>query len=193
MKKDELKETLALVLVDKPIMARVIKDKYMDEDLWLYCIEKEPTVFKHMKNPSYPICLAAVQIDGYNLKYIAKKMIDERMCVLAVKSNPIAIQFVPTKFKTNAMVELAIDSNPEIISQFKDLTEDFLRRQVKKHPSIIKDIENPSEELICMAIKEEPNVILYFDNPTPAMIDVIRRNYPDLLQLLPHVDDTASI
>ena len=40
------------VIMEDPEIVELFKEKYVDETIWKYCIEREPSLFKKMKHPS---------------------------------------------------------------------------------------------------------------------------------------------
>ena len=93
-----IKTKILNAIMEDPEIVLILKEKYVDEDIWKYCIEREPSLFKKMKHPSESLCMFACEVDGSNLKWIKNKFsyirITDVMAYTAVKSNPKAILYV---------------------------------------------------------------------------------------------------
>ncbi len=184
-----VKYKLLNLLVDNPSFVLLLKNKYIDDDIWQFCIEREPGLFKHMKNPSIAICEFALEVDGYNLKYIAKKFkhieITRKMVYIALRNCPKAIDYVPEDILDVGLRELAFDNDPSLMKDydFKDLRYDYVSSMINKNPAYIKYINNPPDELIVSAIKQDSNVCVYFEKLSPYVINVVNELYPNLLEL----------
>lgn len=189
-----LKHKLLNLLIDNPSFILLLKNKYIDDDVWKFCIEREPSLFKYMKTPSVEMCEFAVSNDGYNLKYIKNKFkyipITKKMAYLAIHNSARALFYVPKDIIDIGLMELAFDSDPSLMKEFdfNQLRYEYVRRTLIDNPSYIKYINNPAEELIISAIKKEPNVCVYFENISPRVREVIDELYPDLLSLYPHLN-----
>lgn len=183
--KDDIKNDLFKVLFDKPHLIITIKKKYLNDDLWKFCIEREPSVFKYKQDPSPDLCHYAVCIDGTNIEYVPKHVINAQICYLAVKNNPKAILYVPKKYNTDELREIAFDLDPCLMKNY-NVREAYMIDKVRENPAIIKYIKNPPEHLICEAIKIDSNIILYFDFLTDRMLDVIDEYYPDIAETFPN-------
>lgn len=189
-----LKHKLLNLLIDNPSFILLLKNKYIDDDVWKFCIEREPSLFKYMKTPSVEMCEFAVSIDGYNLKYIKNKFnyisITKKMAYLAIHNSARALFYVPKDIIDIGLMELAFDSDPSLMKEFdfNQLRYEYVRRVLNDNPSYIKYINNPAEELIISTIKKEPNVCVYFENISPRVREVIDELYPDLLSLYPHLN-----
>ena len=175
------------LLVDDPSMILMIKNKYLNDTLWMFSIEKEPSLFKHIKDPSKEICYFACEVDGNNLKVIRKKFphvpIDAKMCYLAIKSAPNAIFHVPKALQDEGLKELACDRDPSLMKCF-DLRPAYIERKIKEHPTYIQFVDNPSDELKLLAMKGDINVCSHFDSFSPRIKEEIRDSNPEIYSML---------
>ena len=69
----KVKVKILNAIMDDPEIVTLLKEKYIDDDVWKFCIEREPSIFKKMKHPSFDICMYACEVDGSNLRYIKNK------------------------------------------------------------------------------------------------------------------------
>lgn len=187
MNEDDKRRILNL-LIDNPSLILLLKNKYIDEDIWEFCLEREPSLFKHIKNPSIKLCNYAIELDGNNLKYILNKHSDikvtRKMLYVAVDNCPKVIREIPEIIIDEGLKELAFDRDPSLMQYFNYIRKSYIEQRVKENPSIIQYIKNPDEELICKTLKEEPNIVLYFDKITPAMATIIDKHHPHLIPLI---------
>lgn len=186
-KNDEtLKYKLLNLLMDDPSYILLLKNKYIDIDLWKFCIEREPNLFRHMKDPSIEMCEFALEMDGYNLKHIVKNLpnivVTKKMAFIALKNCPKAIFYVPRDIIDVGLMEIAFDSDPSLMKSFNynELRSSYVLSRIKENPSCIKYINNPTNDLIIEAIKADKNVCVYFDKISPEVKKVIEELYPEL-------------
>lgn len=182
-----IKERLLKVLVEDPTMILVIKNKYITDELWRFCIEREPSLFTEMKDPDEGMCEFALQVDGSNLKYIRKKFshikITTRMAYIAIMSCPKAILYVPEKILDEGLKEMAFDKDPTLMKEFKYVRPEYVTKKMLENPANIKYINNPDEDMICNAIIAEPNICVYFEKLTPRMRTTLIEYHPQFLDL----------
>lgn len=178
---------LNLIMTD-PSIIEYFKEKYVDDDIWKFCIERDPSLFKKMKHPSYDLCLYACEVDGSNLKYVKNKFtyikITDVMVLTAVKSNPKAILCVPKKLLNFELEEMAFDKDPSLMAYFDYIRPEYMKKVLDENPYTVKYLLHILDEnTICVLIKRNPQVCTYIDHMTDRMLDTLRENYPDIYNL----------
>jgi len=197
MVNENIRDRVLRALYNDPTLITCMKEKYINDDLWRYCIEREPSVFAEMKHPSKELCEFAVEVDGNNLKIIREKFDDipitERMCYVAVKNCPRAILYVPPRIlKGNyALQEMAFDQDPSLMVYFDDIRPEYIEKKVKENPTYLKYISNPDEDLVCEMLIKHPNICVYFDKLTPRMVETLRTYHPDVYELYSRLYDLS--
>ena len=185
--KDIVQDRILKTLFDEPTLVLALKEKYVTDEIWKFCIEREPSLFKQIKNPSEDVCNFAVETDGYNLKYIRSKFqyikITEKMVYVAVNNCPKAILFVPPKLVTNGLKELAFDKDPSLMVNFDDIRPEYINRKVEEDSRYLRYIPNADEEMICNALIKDPNLIVYYSNPTEKMKKTLEQYHPAVYEL----------
>lgn len=174
-------------IIDDPEIVTIIKEKYVDEEVWKFCIEREPSLFKKMKHPSESLCMFACEVDGANLRYIINKFsyikITPVMVYSAVKSNPKAILYVPNKFLNDGLKEMAFDKDPSLMAYFDDIREEYVEKIIEEKPYAIQYIMHPSESIICREIEKNPNICVYLSNITDRMMATLEKFHPNYFSL----------
>lgn len=195
MYSDNIRDRILKTLYNDPILITCLKEKYVSDELWMYCIEREPSVFAEMKHPNEKICNFAVEVDGNNLKVIRDKFdyipITERMCYIAVKNCPKAILYVPPRILDGnyALQEMAFDKDPSLMAYFEDVRPEYIKKKVLENPSYLKYINNPDEDLVCEVLMKYPNTVVYFENLTQRMIETLKCYHPDVYELHSRIHD----
>lgn len=187
----KMKKMIYECLVDHPEYIRIIKSKYINDDLIESVMRVEPEIFKHIKHPSLRIINAGLDIDGGNLKYLSSEKLASlppASFEIALESNPReAIKYVPKgmldeRTKFNIFIE-----DPDVIRDNNiRIDEELLTQQIIENPSLIKYVNNPSETLICTAIRWDVNVALYYPLLSEKMMDVIDEYWPEYRDKLPN-------
>lgn len=184
------------LLDDDPSLITLLKNQYITDDLWMFCIQREPELFGEMKHPSEEMCLFALGEDGRNLKFIEERFKDvkltQKMILTAITSQPAAICYVPKKYKSNALKEYAYRIAPEMMYDDDCIRKEFLIELLEEHPEYIRHLRNPSEDLIILALDKDPNIVAYVNNFTPRIRKLIRDKYPELSTLLPPLKETTE-
>ncbi|ARF12430.1 protein of unknown function DUF4116 [Klosneuvirus KNV1] len=138
-------------------------------------LETDPEIFGYIPNPSYNICLKAVELDGFNIEYVSTIFQTEELCLKAIKANPWCIKYI--KDQTDIYVLAAISENPKTIKYITETTPDIEMLAVKINGKAIKNIQNQTEELCSEAIKSDPKALKYIKNQTDKMcMEVIKLN-----------------
>jgi len=182
-------------IMDDPEIVLIITEKFVDEEIWKFCIEREPSLFKKMKHPSESICMFACEVDGANLKYIKNKFtyvtITPGMVYVAVKSNPKAILSVPKKLLNESIKEMAFDRDPSLMAYFEDIREEYLEKLVNAKPYAIQYVLHPNETFVCEMIEKNPNICVYINNMTDKMMATLERCHPNYFSLYRNSIKTA--
>lgn len=177
------KNKILRVIMEDPEIITLLKEKYVDDEIWKFCIEREPSLFRKMKHPSYEICMHACEVDGSNLRYIKNKFsyitINDVMVYTAVSSNPKAIIYVPKKLLSEDLKEMAFDQDPSLMIYFDTIRHEYLEKIISQKPSSIQYVEFANEDLLCKAILNDPNVCVYINKLTPKMLDILKEHYPE--------------
>lgn len=186
--KNEVSSKVLKVLYDEPSLVLALKEKYVNDSVWRFCIEREPGLFKKMKHPSQKICEFAVEVNGKNLKYVVKRFkyieLTEKMMLDAIRSYPKALLYIPSKYQTDGIKEYAFDRDPSLMLEFNDVRKDYIERKVLEEPYFLKFVKNADDTLICNVLKQNPNMIAYVENLTPEIIVFMKENYPDILEMV---------
>ena len=156
--------------------------------MWQLCIQKEPSLFQHLRNPTPEMCLLALEEDGNNLQYITNNKeitLTSQMCWVAVLSYPSAILDVPAKFRTERLKEIAFDREPNLMQCFDRIRLSYLRRKLKEQPSLIRYVRFATEQMWCDAIKQDPNICTYIKEFTPKIRETILEYHPSIAPMLP--------
>ena len=173
--------------MDDPEIVTILKEKYVDEEIWKFCIEREPSLFKKMKHPSESICKFACEIDGANLRYIVNKFsyipITSTLCYISVRSNSKAILYVPKKFLNDGLKEMAFRKDPSLMAYFDDIREEFIESLVDEKPSAIQYITYLNEDFVCEQIKKNPNICVYINTMTDDMMKTLKEYHPQYFAL----------
>lgn len=177
------KTKILRAIVEDPEIVLLLKEKYVDDEIWKFCIERNPNLFKKMKRPNNAVCLYACGVDGINLKYIKNKfhhiLITDEMCFTAVQSNPKAILYVPRSRMNDELKEMACYEDPSLMVHFSDLREEFVEKLIKEKPHSVRYVKKVSESFLCDMIKTTPTICTYFDRMTSKMIDTLKEYHPN--------------
>ena len=195
--KNEVSSKVLKVLYDEPSLVLALKEKYINDSVWRFCIEREPGLFKKMKHPSQKICEFAVEVNGKNLKYVVKRFkyiqLTEKMMLDAIRSYPKALLYIPSKYQTDGIKEYAFDRDPSLMLEFDDVRKDYIERKVLDEPYYLKFVKNADDTLICNVLKQNPNMIAYVENLTPEIIIFMKENYPDILDMVTRNSEETTV
>lgn len=181
---NEMDQKLFETLFDTPEMVLYLKNRYQTDRVWKFCIEREPSIFSKMDNPTEEIAQYALDVDGENIIPLVTKFdyipITKKMAFTALRSYPGAILYIPEDVLTEEMMNMAFNAQPSLMSNFDNLTYDYLLRRIQERPSDIRFIQNPRDELIYLALERDPNLCVYFTSLTPRMINLLYDLKPEL-------------
>jgi len=186
-KDSRIKTKILNAIIEDPEIVLLLKEKYVDEEIWKFCIERDPNLFKKMKHPSEEICMFACEVDGSNLKHIKNKFkyikITSTMCFHAVRSTPKAILSVPDKLLNDELKEIAFDGDPSLMAYFDDVRREYIERLLVEKPYSLRYVTNLDEDIICDAIKVSPNICPYLNTMTKKMIETLEKYHPAYFNL----------
>lgn len=189
MKMDDfIEQKLINLLSEEPSLILMLKNKYVTENMWKICIQKEPRIFKYIQDPSIELCEFAVMEDGSNLKYIVrdhKDKLTNKIIWSAVINYPGAILHVPIGLRTDALKERAFNADPSLMKEFKNIRPEYIRQKIKENPGLIQYIQNPSEDIVYEALDKNPNICAYIKEFSPRMRELIKCKYPEMIELIP--------
>ena len=174
-------------IMEDPEIVLVLKEKYVDEEVWKFCIEREPSLFMKMKHPSESICMFACEVDGANLRYIRNKfsyiLITPGMAYISVKSNPKAILYVPSKLLSDSLKEMAFDRDPSLMAFFDDIRDEYIEKVIEEKPYVMQYIKHLNEDSICRKIEKNPTICVYLNNITDKMMATLEKHHPNYYAL----------
>lgn len=183
----DINQKLYNILYETPSAIAFFKKRYQSDQLWRYCIERDPNVFGLMEDPSLDMCIYAIDISGENIVILATKFkhikITKKIAYLALRTFPAAILYIPEDVLTEGMLDMAFAAKPSLISHFNNLPFGYYLRKVRENPWIIQHITDPREDLICAALEGDPMVCTCFKHPTTQMINIVKELNPELAQL----------
>lgn len=190
-KEAKMRKMIYDCLVDHPEYIRIIKSKYINDDLIESVMRVEPEIFKYIKHPTLRIINAALDIDGGNLQYLSEEKINSlppASFEIALESNPReAIKYVPQGILDEYTKINVFNEDPAVIrDNGLHINEALLAPMITENPSLIKYVVSPSEDLICTAIRWDVNVALYYQELSDKMMDVIDKYWPEYRDKLPN-------
>lgn len=183
MKRELVLDKIYNLVAENPKDILLIKDRYITDDLWIFAIRLDASLFCKVKNPSIKVCYAGLESDGMNLKYVKRAgyEITPKMAVTAVKSNPASIFLVPKHMVTDDLIEFACNLDSSLMKEFK-LREAYLNNKIKENPSNIQYM-NPTEEQQIMAIRLDPYICTYIKDPSPNVLKALYEVSPEIYHL----------
>ena len=191
--KNNMQFALAIqYITSHPDCIPILKKRWRTDDVYIACMEDEPSIFQYIPKPSLKVIKAALRLDGENIRYIKKKMrktLPPEFYIIAVDSNARgALPYIPKKYISAEVKEQIFESDPELLlaNNLALVENDFIRAQIEEDPSRIKYVKDPSNELKCLALSKSPNTALYYDSLTEEMMDIIDEMYPSLRDSLPN-------
>lgn len=173
-------------IAEDPSMVLIIKNRYLTEDMWDYCIEQEPELFSAMQNPSSEFIDKVVKKNGYLILIAIEKWpekVTKNMVYHAVCNIPDIIVDIPNKWLDWRIREAAYDRSPKLMKFDKSIRYAYVERRIREDPTVIQYI-SATEDQICEAIRLSPAVCVYIKNMTPRIKDLIRELYPESYPLL---------
>lgn len=183
-----IEQKIINLLSEEPSLIFMLKNKYVTENMWKICIQKEPGIFKLIEDPTDEMCLIAVLEDGNNIKYIVKNhknLLNNKIIWTAVINYPGAILHLPIGLRSDALKEKAFDLDPSLMKEFKNIRPEYIRQKIKSNPGIVKYLQNPSEDIIYDALNNNPNICAYITDFSPRMRELIKCKYPEMIELIP--------
>lgn len=187
--REEINDRIYNILYDEPRLVIALKERYLSDDIWKFCIEREPSIFKEMKHPSQAVAEFAVDADGDNLQYLMSKFthikITESMVYKAIRSCPKALLYAPVYYRTNELKEYAFDKDPSLMMYFDsiEIRPEYKEKVLLQNPANIRYINNPDEDTVCELLKTTPNICVYLKDMTPKMWKILDEYHPAIYQL----------
>ena len=183
MRKEIILDKVYNMVAENPRDILLFKDQYITDDLWIFAIRLDPSLFRMVKRPSIKVCYAGIESDGMNLKHVKDVgyEITPKMALTAVKSTPAAIFLVPKNMTTDDLIELACDKDPSLMKEFK-LKDSYINRKIKENPSVLQYIDATEDQQL-LAIKLSPYSCTYIKNPSPKVKQTLYEISPEIYQM----------
>lgn len=181
------------ILQNDPSFILLIKNKYLNDNMWKIAIENEPSLFQFMERPSEDMVIFALNEDGTNIQYVERMGIKltPKMMYTAIHNYPGAIHMIPKELRTSALREYACKEDPSLMKELP-LQPGFIRRQLHRDPTLVRFLNDPDEDQILRAIRVDPNVCVYINKFTPKIKELIRNLYPEIIPLIPRLSEEFS-
>lgn len=191
---DKVTEKIMRWIAEDPSMILIVKERYLTEDMWEYCIDQEPDLFTAMHNPSSEFidkmvkkngCLVLIALEKWANK-VTKSTIYHAVCNM-----PSIIGDIPEEYLDWQIKEAAYDRSPKLMQNDKSIRYSYVERRIREDPTIIQYID-ATEDQICEAIRMTPAVCVYVKNRTPKIKNLIQDLYPESYPLLFPEDDDLT-
>lgn len=183
LKRDEFTHRIMDIIINDPEMIPAFKPKYITDEMWEYCIDKDPSIFIYCKCPSARICFKVLSIDGFYLENIDPTNYSEeiyrKMCRIAIETTPKAYPLIPKEFRNDKLKAVAYSRDPELLLSEKKLTPNMVEEIVLHNPSLIQYVENPPDDLIIKVLDKQPKAIVYFSSLSDKVKEWYDENYPE--------------
>ena len=126
----------------------------------------------HSKAPTEAEQLAAIEQNGYAIRYIEKP--SEQLQLVAVKQDGLAI--VDIKNPSEQVQLAAVKQDGLAIGFINNPSEQVQLAAVRQNGFAIEDINNPSEQVQLAAVKQYRGSIEYIRNPYPSVIKYVEEH-----------------
>lgn len=177
------------LIANNPDILNLLKDKYTTDDILEDALELNPDIFKFIKEPSMRIILKALDMDGGNIQYLDKEIIDslsDDVLVAAIDTMDVNTIISDIDFESmseETRVDIFVNDPIKALQCGVTVPEYFIIKELQKSPNLIRYVKNPTNRMKYIALENDPNVAVYFDSLTDEMMDIIDNKYPHLKNL----------
>lgn len=177
------------LIANNPDILNLLKDKYTTDDILEDALELNPDIFKFIKEPSMRIILKALDMDGGNIQYLDKEIIDslsDDVLVAAIDTMDVNTIISDIDFESmseETRVDIFVNDPIKALQCGVTVPEYFIIKELQKSPNLIRYVKNPTNRMKYIALENDPNVAVYFDSLTDEMMDIIDSKYPHLKNL----------
>jgi hypothetical protein len=177
------------LIANNPDILNLLKDKYTTDDILEDALELNPDIFKFIKEPSMRIILKALDMDGGNIQYLDKEVIDslsDDVLVAAIDTMDVNTIISDIDFESmseETRVDIFVNDPIKALQCGVTVPEYFIIKELQKSPNLIRYVKNPTNRMKYIALENDPNVAVYFDSLTDEMMDIIDSKYPHLKNL----------
>ena len=177
------------LIANNPYILNLLKDKYTTDDILEDALELNPDIFKFIKEPSMRIILKALDMDGGNIQYLDKEVIDslsDDVLVAAIDTMDVNTIISDIDFESmseETRVDIFVNDPIKALQCGVTVPEYFIIKELQKSPNLIRYVKNPTNRMKYIALENDPNVAVYFDSLTDEMMDIIDGKYPHLKNL----------
>ena len=177
------------LIANNPDILNLLKDKYTTDDILEDALELNPDIFKFIKEPSMRIILKALDMDGGNIQYLDKEVIDslsDDVLVAAIDTMDVNTIISDIDFESmseETRVDIFVNDPIKALQCGVTVPEYFIIKELQKSPNLIRYVKNPTNRMKYIALENDPNVAVYFDSLTDEMMDIIDNKYPHLKNL----------
>jgi len=151
----------------------IVLQKNPSEAVQMAAVQNNGYAIRFIKNPSEAVQMATVQQNGYAIQYI--KNPSEAMQMAAVRQDGFAIKFI--KNPSEAMQLAAVRNNGCAIYYIETPSEAMQMAAVQQNGYAIQYIKNPSEAVQIAAVRQDGLAIRFIKNPSEAVqLAAVKKN-----------------
>lgn len=171
------------MIANYPDFMKLIKHKYLTDDVLEDALDINPDIFRYIKEPSMRVVIKALDIDASNIQYIDPSIvynIPEDVLLNVIDSIDINLDLDIdfNQISEESRIDIFMQNPVKALKYDIQVPECFISKILEDQPNLIKLIKNPSNRMKCIALSHEPNVVVYFDKLTDEMMDIIDEKYP---------------
>lgn len=165
------------------------------EEICMIIIKEHADLFKNVKVQTYELCLCAVKLNYFNIKYVEDRFHCEELYIEAINGveyiDPPFNIFDYIKTKSYELFLLAIRNNKTSIKYWgsDDIPYEICECVAKFNPKELIYIKNQTDELAYLALEYDSSAILYINNKTEDMIRMaVKKNPFHIIDILKNSD-----
>lgn len=159
-------------------MNKEIERKYINE------INRNPIVFKDIKNPSYELCREAIKREPVLIKFIDNP--SEEICEIAISKKPYTLAHIKNPSKRACL--LAVRQNGFAIELINNPDEDICIEAISREANSIVFIKNQTIKLCKIAIKKDGSSLRYIKKDILSDKEHIMKEFKDITMFINKID-----
>lgn len=123
------------ILEEHPYILPALRKSCVKESEAVEIIQKYPSIFQDIKDPSFEVCKVAVEEEPSNLRYVPSKY-RKQLRMIACKKNPELIMHFANPPWTSAEIKELIEHRPSSVRYFNYLPKAYIDYAISLDPNI---------------------------------------------------------
>lgn len=170
---------------------RDLNEEQQTEAICLAAVEKNGWMLKYVYHQTPAICEAAIWENSKVIPYAT--YISETLWYELIKEDCLNVDVFPSQLQREDVYRHSIELDPSMISMIPNPSEELCLMAVQTNPELIDCITNPSERVQLAAVRQDGGVIRFINHPSEVVQEAAIEQWSGAIEFINHPSESLQL